>query len=108
MKQIYVSFFASVIVRDHRVARTESAERFTEGEMKIERPTRCLVVARCSDCVQPLVGTRRIGPERDGRIAGIAGSRDVVLGKKISHCITSLTVLTRSLTLSSGVPGKTP
>src|SRR5260221_11696926 len=108
MKQIDVSLFAPMIVRDDGVACTESAKRFAEGKMKIQRPACVLVSARGADCVQPLVRAGRIAPERHGGVAGVARSGDVVLGKKISHCITSRTVSTKSLTLSSGVPGKTP
>src|SRR5260370_41878930 len=101
MKQIDVVFFPPMIVRDDRVARAESAQRFTEGEMKIKRPTSGFVIACRSDCIQPLILIGRIAPERNGWITGVARRGDVVLGKKISHCITSLTVLTNSLTLSS-------
>src|SRR5712671_6986599 len=105
MKQIDVSLFAPMIVRDDGVACTESAERFAERKMKIQRPARVFVIARGADCVQPLVRAGRIAPERNGRVTGVARRRDVVLGKKISHSITSRTVSTKSLTLSSGVPG---
>src|SRR5712671_4882953 len=97
-----------MIVRDHGVAGAESAERFAEWKMEIERPAARFVVTGGPDCVQPLRRTGRIAPERNSWITGIARRRDVVLGKKISHCITSLTVSTKTLTLSSGVPGKTP
>src|SRR5258708_39814320 len=108
MKLVCVACCAAMVVRDDRVGRTESAERFAEREMKIQRPTGVLVIARGPDRIQPLVRTGRIAPERNRWVTGVARRRHVVLGKKISHCITSLTVSTNSLTLSSGVPGKTP
>jgi hypothetical protein len=44
MKQIDVSLFAPMIVRDDGVACTESAERFAERKMEIERPAARFVI----------------------------------------------------------------
>src|SRR5262249_33243643 len=90
------------------VAGTESAERFAKRQVKIECPGCCFVIEGRLKLFQPLLGRRRVRPERNRRIAGVTWRRDVVLGRQVSHCITSRTVSTNSLTLSSGVSGATP
>ena len=82
---------AALIFANDHVASAKQAEAFTEGKMHVQRNRGVLLVGQ-GDCGFVLIGAERIGPDRSGRIAGIARSGPVVAideflvdGKLLAH-----------------------